>query len=146
MEILKEELPRPGISILYPQVQIRHRVQALRLLAILGSPEIIPFLVDVFSRDGDDLVKTAAAEALGSIGIDPDGLALRAFTAAVFTPGTVRGEQTLLGITAATGALCRFSGPPLSDTGVRILTNLITAGRPQAVQQRARRELELMGK
>jgi outer membrane protein assembly factor BamB len=145
MEILKNDLPRPGVSQLRPQVQIRHRIQALRLLSNLGSPEIIPFLTDIFSRDAEDLVKAAAAEALGSIGIDPDGLTLRAFTNAIFAPGAVRGEQALLGIASATGALCRFSGPPLSDTGVKILTSLTAADRPPAVQQRARRELLLMG-
>lgn len=146
MEVLRNDLPRPGISRLHPQVQILQRIQALHLLGLLGSPEIIPFLADIFSRDDEALVKAAAAEAIGSIGIDPDGLALRAFTNAIFAPGTVRDEQALLGIAAATGALCRFSGPPLSDTGVKILTSLIAAGRPQSVQQRARRELSLMGK
>jgi outer membrane protein assembly factor BamB len=146
MEILKKDLPHPGVSLLHPQVQLRRRIQALRLLSSLGSPEIIPFLTEIFSRDNEDLVKAAAAEALGSIGIDPDGLALRAFTNAILAPGTIRNEQSLLAIAIATGALCRFSGPPLSNTGVKILTSLAANGRPQAVQQRARREIELMGK
>ncbi|GHT59265.1 hypothetical protein FACS1894109_14850 [Spirochaetia bacterium] len=141
MEILKNALPRPGVSALHPQIDIRSRIEALKLLSRFASPEIIPFLSDVFTRDSEALVKAAAAEALGSIGIDPEGIALRAFSAAVFPPGSLRDERALLGIAAASGALCRFSGPPLAETGVKILSSLTAPERPSAVRLRAEREL-----
>ncbi|GHV61272.1 hypothetical protein AGMMS49587_04950 [Spirochaetia bacterium] len=146
MEIIKNDLPRPGIFTLPPPVDIRHRVRSLQLLAQLGSPEIIPFLADVFSRDSEPLVKAAAAEALGSIGIDPEGVTLRAFTDAIFPPGALRDERALLGVAAGAGALCRFSGPPLAETGVKILTNLSGPERPTAVRRRAERELRSISK
>jgi outer membrane protein assembly factor BamB len=139
MDVLRNNLNRSFR--LYPQVQIRHRVQALRLLGRIGSPELIPFLADVFSRDGEPLVKAAAAEALGSIGIDPGGITMRAFTNAIFPPGALRDEQALLGVAAAAAALCRFTGPPLADTGIKILTSLTAPDRPPAVQRQALQEL-----
>ncbi|GHV53249.1 hypothetical protein AGMMS49579_11690 [Spirochaetia bacterium] len=146
MEFLKNELPRPGIPRLYPQADLRRRIQALQLLGRFGSPEIIPFLADVFTRDNEPRVKAAAAEAMGSIGIDPEGIALRAFSEAIFSPGSLRDEQSLLGIAAASGALCRFGGPPIAERGVKILTGLTAPDRPPAVRLRAQRELELISK
>ncbi|MDR0622924.1 MAG: PQQ-binding-like beta-propeller repeat protein [Treponema sp.] len=134
---------RPGASRL-PPVQIQYRVRALGLLGILGSRETIPFLADLFNRDGEPVIKAAAADAIGKIGIDPDGIALRSFTAAIFPAGSVRDEQVLTSVAAATGALCRFSGPPLSDTGVKILTLLTGDIYPKAAQQQARRELDTL--
>jgi hypothetical protein len=43
-------------------------------------------------------------------------------------------------IAAATGALCRFSGPPLSESGSRLLTALANTG-PGLSQAVAIREL-----
>jgi outer membrane protein assembly factor BamB len=127
---------------LHPPVQAGPRVEALRLLAYLGSRETIPFLADLFYRDQEPLVKAAAAEAIGRIGVDPEGTALRAFTAAVSSPSPLRDEQVLVSVAAATGALCRFSGPPLSDAGVKLLVVLAGNDRPQVVQRAARRELD----
>jgi outer membrane protein assembly factor BamB len=126
----------------FSQAPIRHRIEAVRLLAYLGSRETIPFLANLFSRETEPLVKAAAAETVGRIGIDPDGLALRAFAAFISPAATGRNEQVLEALGAAIGSLCRFSGPPLSDTGVRLLT--VLAGKEQApiVQNRARREIE----
>jgi outer membrane protein assembly factor BamB len=120
---------------------IRQRVEALRLLAYIGSRETIPFLVNLFNMDSEILVKTAAAEAIGKIGIDPEGFAIRAFGNAVFPPFPLNDEKALIAIAAATGALCRFSGPPLSDAGVRILTILSTYDRFPFTRNQAQREL-----
>ena len=117
------------------------RARAAELLAYMGSMETIPFLTDLFARERDPAVKTAAAQTLGKIGVDPEGLAMRAFSDAVFPPAPQRDEQVLFAIAAATGALCRFSGPPLSETGVRILTALSSPDRPPAVRSRAEREI-----
>ncbi|MDR1287729.1 MAG: PQQ-binding-like beta-propeller repeat protein [Treponema sp.] len=127
-----------------PPVQVRYRVRALRLLSVFGSSEIIPFLVNVFTRDGEAPVKAAAAAAIGAIGLDPGGNALRVFAAAVYSPVILREEQVLAAIASACGALCRFSGPPLSDTGVKILTALSGDTTPSSVRVIARRELDTL--
>ncbi|MDR1318126.1 MAG: PQQ-binding-like beta-propeller repeat protein [Treponema sp.] len=141
METAEGEYNRPQASQTHPPVQVAHRLRALRLLGLIGSRETIPYLAKVFSGDRESLIKAAAAEAIGNIGCDPEGLALQAFGNAVFPPGTVRDEQVLTAIASAAGALCRFSGPPLSDRGVRLLNLLAGENQPPIVQRRARREI-----
>jgi outer membrane protein assembly factor BamB len=133
--------PRTGAR---PPVFVRHRSEAVRLLAYFGSRETVPFLADLFAREDDPLVKAAAAEALGRIGVDPEGLALKAFSNAVFPPAPLRDEHALAAIAAASGAICRFSGPPLSDAGIRVLTALTSVDRPPAVRAQAERELKTL--
>jgi len=124
-----------------PRITVSHRVRALRLLSRIGSGENVPWLATFFRREQNPAVRAAAAAAIGDIGIDPEGRALEAF-AAVASPANVRNEQLLLSIAAATGALCRFSGPALYEAGVRMLLMLSSSDRPQSVQRQARRELE----
>ncbi|MDR1566785.1 MAG: PQQ-like beta-propeller repeat protein [Treponema sp.] len=143
MDIAGSSLKSPG-SELQPPVFVRYRVEAVRLLAYIGSRETVPFLAELFTLDNDALVKAAAAEALGKIGVDPEGLALQAFSNAVFPPGPLRDEHALTSVAAATGAICRFSGPPLSDAGVRILTSLAAPDRPPQVRNQAERELKTL--
>jgi outer membrane protein assembly factor BamB len=133
--------PRPDFLI-RPPVQAAQRAEALGLLGYLGSRETIPFLAKLYFQDRDTLVKAAAAEAIGRIGVDPDGFAFRSFSSLVIPLAPQRDEQVLLATAAATGALCRFSGPPLSETGVHILTSLARADRPRTVRLKAREELE----
>ena len=121
---------------------LQYRLQALRLLARIGSRETIPFLSEIFTRDREPIVRAAAAQAVGAIGVDPDGLALRAFAAAVSPAAQFADEQVLMAVASATGALCRFSGPPLSETGIRILNLINSPSQPKLAQQRALRELE----
>jgi outer membrane protein assembly factor BamB len=113
---------------LHPLVHVHHRVEAARLLAYIGSRETIPFLADLCRSDPDSLVKAAAASAIGSIGVDPEGIAMAAFSSMVFPLTPDRDEQVMAAIAAATGALCRFSGPPLSESGVRLLSALAGSG------------------
>jgi outer membrane protein assembly factor BamB len=118
-----------------------HRIKALELLGQIGSRETIPYLIDVFSKDNEPAICTAAAAAIGAIGTDPDGMALQAFMVAISPAALSRNEQVLIAVAAATGALCRFSGPPLSDTGVKILTLISASTQPKTAQQQAQREL-----
>jgi outer membrane protein assembly factor BamB len=141
MEAAAAGAENPHGSPLHPPVQVRHRVRALRLLSLIGSGETVPFLSRLFSRDGEPLVRAAAARAIGGIGLDPDGLALRAFMNALVSPSAGRDEQVQLAVAAAAGALCRFSGPPLSDTGIKVLNLLTADSRPGSVRRRAWQEL-----
>ncbi|GHV84464.1 hypothetical protein AGMMS50230_00720 [Spirochaetia bacterium] len=100
----------PQTSATHPPVHVRYRAEAARLLGYFGSRETIPFLAGLYLSDGDAVVKTAAAEAIGRIGTDPDGIALRAFAQTITAAS--RDEQILTASAAAIGALCRFSGPP----------------------------------
>ncbi|MDR0403696.1 MAG: PQQ-binding-like beta-propeller repeat protein [Treponema sp.] len=129
----------PAASPFRPLVHVRYRAEAARLLGYIGSRETIPFLSGLFEKDPDPAVKTAAAEAIGRIGVDPDGTALRAFARAALQ---LKDEQTLTAAAAAIGALCRFSGPPLSETGIRLLNTLGSDGMPGRARTQARRELD----
>ena len=136
--------PRTGN---HPPVHTKYRMEAARLLAFIGSRETIPFLADLFSKDTEVLVKAAAAEAIGKIGVDPEGLAMRAFERAVYPPfPLLTDEAALTAVAAATGALSRFSGPPLSEAGVRLLTLLSSADRPPSARRQAQRELISLGR
>jgi outer membrane protein assembly factor BamB len=142
MELADSLGPYPSREILsHPPVRPDHRAEALRLLGFLGSRETVPFLAALYSREREGAIKAAAAEAIGRIGTDPAGHAIRAFSALVFSPSAYRDERALAATAAAAGALCRFSGPPLSEMGIRLLTALGQDGYPLSVQKRARAEL-----
>ncbi|MDR2143433.1 MAG: PQQ-binding-like beta-propeller repeat protein [Treponema sp.] len=129
----------PAASPFRPLVHVRYRAEAARLLGYIGSRETIAFLSGLFSKDPDPTVKAAAAEAIGRIGVDPDGIALRAFAqAAVQT----REEQVLTAVAAAIGSLCRFSGPPLSENGIRLLNVLGNDIMPGRTRAQVRQELD----
>lgn len=125
-----------------PSVLPHHRARAAGLIGRLGSRESIPFLIEVFRRDPETVVRAAAAEAIGAIGSDPDGGAMDAFAQAVFPPQPIREERLLIAVASSIGALCRFSGPPLSEQGIRVLVALSSADRPAVVRKRARAEME----
>jgi len=123
------------------QDDIQLRIRSLRLLGQIGSRETIPWLVNIFRRDSEPVIKAAAAAAIGNIGVDPDGAALQAFVYYIVQGGGMRNEQVLTAIASATGSLCRFSGPPLSEAGVRILNLLSESSQPPVVRRQAGMEL-----
>ena len=127
------------------QAGLLYRTEAARLLAYIGSRETIPFLANLFSRDSDFSIKTAAAAAIGRIGVDPEGLALRAFENAILPPARLLDEETLTAVASAAGALCRFSGPPLSEAGVRLLTILSGYDMFPGTRNQALREIRSLG-
>jgi outer membrane protein assembly factor BamB len=124
-----------------PLVHVQHRAEAARLLGYIGSRETIVFLSGLFAKDPDPAVKAAAAEAIGRIGVDPDGVALMAFARAAVQTGE---EQVLTATAAAIGSLCRFSGPPLSENGIRLLSVLANDIMPGRTRARARQELDIL--
>ena len=133
---------RLGNPLSLPRIQSGQRIQALHLLSLIGSTETIPWLVRFFNREIDPVVKAAAARAIGGIGVDPDGIAMKAFLAAVTVLRPEQNEQVFISVAAATGSLCRFSGPPLIETGAKILVMLSDPNQPSAVQRQACLELE----
>jgi outer membrane protein assembly factor BamB len=132
----------PQVSDTHPPVQVKQRAEALRLLGFIGSRETIPFLSNVYVGDPDPTVKAAAAEAIGRIGVDPEGIALKAFAQSAMA--AARDEQVLIAAASAIGSLCRFSGPPLSESGVRLLGILGRDFMPTPVRAQAKRELDSM--
>jgi len=110
------------------------------MLGKLGSQETIPWLINIFKNDNEPAIKTAAINSIGSIGVDPQGIALQAFLYSIINSST-KDEQILTAVAAATGALCRFSGPPLSEAGIRMLTLLTANHQPSAARRQARAEL-----
>ncbi|MCL2373740.1 MAG: PQQ-binding-like beta-propeller repeat protein [Treponema sp.] len=124
---------------------IRHRIEAARLLGHIGSRETIPFLTHLFNHDPDALVRAAAAQAIGRIGVDPDGIALGAFSRAISPPSPIRDESVLTAVAEAIGALCRFSGPPLSAAGIRLLAILAGYYDMPRVQRQALAEIRSLG-
>jgi outer membrane protein assembly factor BamB len=129
------------MTIVTGEYNFRFKITALHLLGQLGSQETIPWLTNIFRRENDSSVKAAAAHAIGAIGVDPHGNAIQTFLNTLIQGGGIRDEQVLTAIAAATGALCRFSGPPLSETGVRILTMLSASNQPPVARRQANREL-----
>jgi outer membrane protein assembly factor BamB len=121
------------------------RIRCLRLLALIGSRDTIPFLARIFEEEQEPAVKAAAAEAIGAIGQDNGGAALRALFSAA-SRGNPPEDQVLMAAAAAAGSLSRFSGPPLSDGGIRVLSLLSSPARSNQVRALAKRELESLGK
>jgi len=117
------------------------RINAIALLGKLGSQETIPWLTNIFRYEIESVVRAAAVYAIGEIGVDPNGVAIQAFQNTVSGGSGIRDEQVLTAIASATGALCRFSGPPLSETGVRILSMITSSGQSQMASRQAMREL-----
>jgi len=132
----------PGsYNIRQPKATINHRIMALQLLSRMGSIETVPWLVSFFRRENEPLVRIAAALAIGGIGMDPEGKAIQEFTAVVRPGSSIHNEQLLISIAAATGSLCRFSGPPLYDIGSQLLHLLNSPGQPPLVRRQAQNEL-----
>jgi len=122
------------------QEHIQYRTAALHLLGQIGSRDTIPWLVNIFNRENETVIKAAVAAAIGAIGTDSNGIAMQAFLHSV-SQNSIKDEQVLSAITLATGSLCRFSGPPLSQTGIKILNLLCENNQPSAIRKQALKEL-----
>jgi len=123
------------------QEDIQLRLDALNLLGKIGSQETIPWLINIFLNDREPTIRTAAVLTIGNIGVDPEGMALKTFLYSIIYDGSTNNEIILLALAQTTGELCRFSGPPLSETGVKILNLLNAPNQPSAVRRQANREL-----
>jgi len=122
------------------QDKMIYRIAAINLLGKLGSRDTISWLISIFNRSAEPSIKVAAVNAIGEIGVDPEGNALQTFIFSIIQGG-LKDEQILTAIASATGALCRFSGPPLGEMGIRILSLLAANSQPPLVRRQAEREL-----
>ncbi|MDR1031087.1 MAG: PQQ-binding-like beta-propeller repeat protein [Treponema sp.] len=141
MEVVSSVRSNFKSSLIHPPVDFRLRSEAVQLLAWLGSAETIPFLAAQFSREPEPVVQASIAEAIGRIGVDPEGLALKAFSRRILPPAQITDEQVLEAIAAAVGALCRFSGPPLSQAGIPLLVSLASYEKPLLVRKQALQQI-----
>jgi hypothetical protein len=115
------ETSRVTPTLKLPASAIAERIDALSLLGRLGSPEYVPFLVDVLNRESHPLIKAAAVRAIGVIGIDRDGKATDAFIKEAFPVFPTSDTVVLNAIVEAAGKLSVINGPPVYDRGVVIL-------------------------
>jgi outer membrane protein assembly factor BamB len=136
----------PTYSPVRPQIQIGDRANFIRLLGYLGSRETVPFLATLFSRDPEPIIKASCCEAIGRIGVDPGGDAIRAFTFLLAPDNAMLDPSTLMAAATATKNLCLFSGPPLSAAGIRLLRAFVATDFPARVKRHATAELESLFK
>jgi outer membrane protein assembly factor BamB len=122
-----------------PPVYLPRRIEAVKLLELFGSEELVPFFADIFLGDREPLVKIAAASAIASIGVDHEGAAMKAFTQAV---SGAADERVLSSVAKAVGALCRRAGPPMMRKGVPILVDISAQADMPLAQKQALDELK----
>ena len=142
----------PTYSPFRPQVQILERANYIRQLGYLGSRETVPFLANLFAHKfttgaaagtyEDPEILKACCEALGRIGVDPSGDAVRAFTYLMSPDNPAMDPGALMAAATATRDLARFSGPPLADAGVRLLRAFTALDFPPIVKRHATALLE----
>ncbi|MDR2553249.1 MAG: PQQ-binding-like beta-propeller repeat protein [Treponema sp.] len=138
----------PTYSQVRPQVQILERAEAIRQLGFLGSRETVPFLARLFAHKfsngayEDPEILKACCEAIGRIGVDPAGDAIRAFTYLLAPDNATMDPAALMAAATATRDLCRFSGPPLADAGIRLLRAFTATDFPAVVKRHAATQLE----
>ncbi|MCL2093628.1 MAG: PQQ-binding-like beta-propeller repeat protein [Treponema sp.] len=104
-----------------PRVMPIQQIEFIRLLGRIGSRDTIPFLAEIFNRHHEPAVRAACAEAIGRIGVDPDGLILYSYAFFLSPNNPHRDPQLLLSAARSIVELCRFAGPPLSGDGLFLL-------------------------
>jgi outer membrane protein assembly factor BamB len=143
MEMVGFFIGNPQASPVRPLVRIEQRVRLIELLGIVGSRETISFLWNIFDRDHEPAIRRACADAIGVIGVDPTGRSFYSYNF-LLTPNNPNIDpQLVLAASSSIANLCRFSGPPLANEGIRILryfSNLPSV--PNVVKAQIRNEIE----
>ena len=121
MEMIGFFLNDPHYSRVRPNVKPIQRIALIRLLGRIGSRETVPFLWNIFDKDPEPAIKAACAEAIGKIGVDPDGGSFYSYNYLLSANNPNRDPQLLMSATSSVAAICRFSGPPLSGEGLMLL-------------------------
>jgi outer membrane protein assembly factor BamB len=144
MEMTGGILNTPNYSPVRPPIKVPQRIEFIRLLARMGSRETLPFLANLFYRDPEPSVKAACCEAIGRIGVDPKGDAIRAYSVLLSPDNANLDPMTLMAAASSAAALARFSGPPLAQAGIRLLMAFGHMDFPPAVKRQAQREIDAL--
>ena len=147
MEMIGFFLTYPHYSRVRPLVRPTQRIDLIRLMGRIGSRETVPFLWNIFDKDEEPAIKAACAEAIGRIGVDPDGGSFYSYNYLLAANNPNRDPQLLLSATSSIAAICRFSGPPLSGEGIMLLrffSNL--SWPPTSVRTQIRNEVDALFK
>jgi len=143
METVGFYIGNPNYSRVRPDVKPEQRIRLIKLIALVGSRETIPFLWNIFDTDPEPAVRRACADAIGVIGVDPTGRSFYSYNY-LLTPNNPNNDpQLVLAATSSIAKLCRFSGPPLAPEGIRVLryfSNLNSV--PNVVKEQIRNELD----
>jgi len=135
----------PKYSRVRPLVKPIQRIALIRLLGRIGSRETVPFLWNMFDKDEEPAIKAACAEAIGKIGVDPDGGSFYSYNYLLAANNPNRDPQLLLSATSSIAAICRFSGPPLSGEGIMLLRFLSNLPWPPAsIKAQIKNELDAL--
>ncbi len=114
----------------YPEI----RLEACRLLGELASEGARAVLNQVMSADEDSIIRTAAVDALGKIGYDPDGELARAI---MYRIESMAGERVLLACARALYRIIVESGQTVHPDNYRALGTLAQSGVSAKVRERA---------
>ncbi|MDR0389734.1 MAG: PQQ-binding-like beta-propeller repeat protein [Spirochaetaceae bacterium] len=145
MEMIGFFLNDPHYSQVRPLVKAPQRVRLIRLLGQIGSRETVPFLWNIFDKDTEPAVRAACAEAIGDIGVDPTGRTFVSYNFLLTPTNQNTDPQLLISATSSIAALCRFSGPPLSADGIRLLRYFSNLPYPpNRVKVQIRNELDAL--
>jgi outer membrane protein assembly factor BamB len=147
MEMIGFFLNDPHYSPARPAVKPPMRVSLIKLLGLIGSRETVPFLWNIFDRDREPSIRAACAEAIGTIGIDPNGRTFQSYNFLLVPNNPNRDPQLLISATTSIAALCRYVGPPLAADGIyllRLFMNLPSA--PNSVKNQIRNEVDALGR
>ncbi|GHV94816.1 hypothetical protein AGMMS50293_11360 [Spirochaetia bacterium] len=147
MEMIGFFLNDPHYSPARPAVKPPQRIKLIRLLAQIGSRETVAFLWNIFDRDREPAIKAACAEAIGIIGIDPDGRTFQSYTYLLAANNPNRDPQIIVSAASSIANLCRYVGPPLAADGIyllRLFMNLPSV--PNSVKAQIRNEVDALGK
>jgi hypothetical protein len=117
-------------AVIPPTMPTGLRARALSLLGQLGSAELIPYLTTFLGLAREPALKTAAIGALGTIGVDPDGISLACLFRFVSSYASLQNTPALLAAAYAVGRLSLFASPTRVNVGVRALTTLAACNRP----------------
>jgi len=121
MEMIGFFIGNPHYSPVRPAVKPPQRIRLIHLLAQIGSRETVAFLWNIFDKDPEPAIKRACADAIGVIGVDPTGRSFQSYNYLLSPNNPNIDPQLVLAATSSIARLCRFSGPPLSAEGIRIL-------------------------
>ena len=108
-------------STVRPRVLPFQHIAYIRLLGRFGSRDTVPFLLTIFNRYHEPAVLSAVAEAVGRIGVDPEGTAFVSYSFFLTPNNPHRDPQLLLSAAGSIADLIRFSGPPLAGDGLVLL-------------------------